>query len=303
MQNSSDVKNPNEPLPTSYASDARVSGVIREINLLLQEVSIVEQNCISAKAAEKQAHNLDGFQTYKVNLNNLLKTIKENIKMNSGLQDRTGLNTQTILLRNQIQTELIAARQLYTKMSEAYENDVKNSEKEKRGALTPAELEERKELLKLFKQDLDFTENEFNPKVYGGEGFQIAQQAQKRRKKQREQGVIPQTLIPLATQQQAFIDESIQRDQELGQKLDTILQGVKQLGMVAYDINEELDKQGVILNEVAIKMNRVQSKLETRNERLKQILQQSGGAERWLFILILIIILLALCGFIYVAVR
>jgi len=158
-------------------------------------------------------------------------------------------------------------------------------------------------LLDLFKQDLNYTENEFKPKKTRGGGFQIAQNARARRQKQREEGTMSEEVVALTAQQQAFIQESVERDQLLDQKLDVILQGVKQLGMIAYDINEELVKQDVMLDEIEQKMDKLQDKLETRNEQMKKLLEASGGAQRWCPILILFVIFIALCGYIYNSLR
>jgi len=169
--------------------------------------------------------------------------------------------------------------------------------------LTQPELDERKELLGLFKQDMEYTETVFKPKKSRGGGFQIAQNARARRQKQRDEGTLSQDVVPLSEQQQAFIQESIERDQLLDQKLDVILQGVKQLGQIAYDVNEELVKQEVMLDEIEQKMDKLQDKLESRNAQMKKILEASGGAQRWCPILILAVIFLALLGYIYTAVK
>ena len=104
---------------------------------------------------------------------------------------------------------------------------------------------------------------------------------------------------PLTQAQQQFIQESIERDAVLDEKLDVIKQGVIQLGQIATDINEELDRQDKMLDEVDQKMDKVQEKLEARNKQMKKILEQTGGAQRWCPIIILFVILLALIGYIY----
>jgi len=118
-------------------------------------------------------------------------------------------------------------------------------------------------------------------------------------KMQREQGIISREEIPLTAQQQQFIEESIERDQMLDQKLNVILRGVKQLGMIAYDVNEEVEKQNVMLDEMGHKIDKLHGTLETRNGQLVKILRASGGAQRWIPVVILFVILLAMCGIIY----
>jgi len=271
---------------------------IGELNILLLDVVVVQQNCEMTKL-KKDACQLDDFQQSKAELNNLLKTIKDDVKTRKGLEERTGESKEGIEMKYQIESEFKKAQDLHDKMNQAYENDVKKFEKQKSGALTQPDLDERKEILSLFKQDLEFTECEFKPKKSKGGGFQIAQNAQTRWQKQREEGMLSPEPIPLTENQQAFIQESIERDQLLGQKLDVMLHDVHQLGEVAKDINEELGLQDVMLDEIENKMDKVEDKLETRNEQMKKLLKASGGAQRWCPILILIVIFLALCGYIY----
>ncbi|ETO31368.1 hypothetical protein RFI_05749 [Reticulomyxa filosa] len=269
-------------------SKGKNNGTIRQLNLLLREVEIVEQNCGTSKP-KKDGNQLDDFQQNKAELNILMKTIKDNIQTRKNLEERTGESKEAIEMKYQIENDFKRAQELHSKMSQAYEGDIKKFEKQKAGALAQPDLDERKELLGLFKQfvisydcfvwffvqilDLEYTESEFKPKKTRGGGFQIAQNARQKRQKQREDGTMSQDAIPLTQQQQAFIQESVERDQLLDQKLDVILQGVKQLGMIAYDINEELVKQEVMLDEIENKMDKLQDKLETRNEQMKKLLE------------------------------
>jgi len=71
--------------------------------------------------------------------------------------------------------------------------------------------------------------------------------------------------------------------------------------MMATDINQELDKQNAMLDEVEHKIDNVTDKLVSRNAQMKKILEDSGGIQRWCPVLILLIILLALLGYIYTA--
>ena len=85
----------------------------------------------------------------------------------------------------------------------------------------------------------------------------------------------------------------------MDEKLDIIKQGVMQLNAIGSDINQELDKQAVMLDEVEQKMDAVTDKLENRNEQIKKLLETSGGATRWCPVLILCVILMACIGYIY----
>jgi len=215
-----------------------------------------------------------------------------------------GTSPESIKLKAKIKAEIEECKQLQRQMEGEWQQNERDVERgDGNTKLTSEEVQSRKELLDLMKQDLEYTENEFEPKKAsgGGGGFQLAQQARERRRKKREQGLVPDEPQPLTAKQQAFIQESIERDKVLDEKLYLIKQGVMQLNAIGQDINEELDKQAVMLDEVEQKMDKVNDKLESRNVQIKKLLDASGGATRWCPVLILLVILLACCGYIYQA--
>eukprot|EP00484_Ammonia_sp_Unknown_P001470 CAMPEP_0197020874 /NCGR_PEP_ID=MMETSP1384-20130603/1734_1 /TAXON_ID=29189 /ORGANISM="Ammonia sp." /LENGTH=288 /DNA_ID=CAMNT_0042448587 /DNA_START=34 /DNA_END=900 /DNA_ORIENTATION=+ len=273
---------------------------LRNINAMIKEIEIIEEACVGPQARNKKNSKLDDFQQAKLELAEVLANIKQDVKTRKGIEERVGTNAESIKLKNKIKSNMEEAKRLQRKMEGAYkenERELDNGQTE----LKSEEVKSRQELVSLMKQDLEYTENEFEPKAStaGGGGFQLAQQAREKRKKKREQGLISSEPTPLTAKQQAFIQESIDRDKVLDEKLDVILVGVKQLNQIGQDINEELDKQAVMLEEVEQKMDKVTEKLENRNEQIKKLLESSGGAARWCPILILLVILLACIGYIY----
>jgi len=275
---------------------------LRQINALMKEIEIIEIECNGKKGRSNENGALDTFQIAKLDLNEKIGHLKQDIKTRKGIEERLGTNADSIKLKNKIKTDLADSTALQAKMEDAYtENmrDFQNGQSE----LTSDQLSQRKELLELMKQDLEYTQNEFSPNAnkgsVGGGGFQLAQQAREKRKKKRDQGLMAAEPQPLTAKQQAFIQESIERDQVLDEKLDIIKQGVMQLNAIGSDINQELDKQAVMLEEVEQKMDAVTDKLENRNEQIKKLLETSGGATRWCPVLILCVILMACIGYIY----
>jgi len=170
--------------------------------------------------------------------------------------------------------------------------------------LSSDEIAARQELVSLMSQDLEYTQNEFEPKTtrspeLSGHTFNLAKTARENRKKKIDQGLISSEPQPLTSKQQQFIQESIQRDIDLDNKLIAIKQGVMVLGAIASDINHELEVQDVMLDEVEHKMENVTDKLETRNNEIKKLLESSGGASRWCPALVLCVILMACIGYVY----
>jgi len=276
-------------------SDIKERATIRQVDSLLREVLIVEDGCESARPSKRPI--LTDFQQDKVDLNNLMKTVRKDIQIYTDLIARQGKSGEAIELKYNIENDLTRANQLYNKMTEAHDNDMKNYELQKTNGLSQIELETNEELLNLFKQDLKYTEKTLKEEIRPYNGFQIARQARERRRKQREN--LSESDYPLTQNQQDFIQKSIERDAELDIKLIYTVNAVRNLGEIARSINEELEKQGHMIFEIGGIMDNLEEKLETRNSQLKKLLETSGGARRWCPILVLCVLLLALCGYIY----
>ena len=272
---------------------------LRQISALIKEIEIIEEACTGNKGRNNKNSKLDEFTQAKLDLNECLATLKQDIKTKKGIEKRVGTNAESIKLKNKIKSNVEEAKRLQRKMEAAYrenEQDADNGQSE----LKPDEVKQRQELVSLMKQDLEYVENEYEPKNSsgGGGGFQLAQAAREKRRKKRDNGYSTEP-VPLTDKQQAFIQESIQRDKVLDEKLDVIKDYVVKLNAIGTDINEELDKQKVMLDEVEQKMDKVTLKLERRNEDIKKLLEASGGAARWCPVMILCIILLACIGYIW----
>ena len=279
---------------------------LRIIDSWIQDIETIEVACKGTKGRSDADSKLDDFQRYKLDLNDKLSVLKQDISTKKGIEDRVGTNAESIKLKSKIKRNLDDARRIQIKLDLAYkeaQRDFDNGDSD----MTVEEIRSRQELAELMAQDLEFVQNEFDPKetaqVDDSGGFKLAYRGRERRREKRatakDRGLVASEPQPLTAKQQAFIQESIERDRELDEKLSQIQAGVKMLGAIAGDINHELDVQKTMLEEVDNKMVNVTDKLETRNEEIKLLLEQSGGAGRWCPALVLCIILMACIGYIY----
>jgi len=277
---------------------------LRQVTNLLKDIQIIGMECGGrGRGVYGDESKLDEFQRYKLDLNEMLVKIKGDIKTQKGLENRVGTSTESIKLKRRIKNNLKEAKRLCAKLEAAYDEnqrDLDNGET----FLSEEEVASRQELVSLMSQDLEYTQNEFEPKTtrspeLSGHTFNLAKTARENRKKKIDQGLISSEPQPLTSKQQQFIQESIQRDIDLDNKLIAIKQGVMVLGQIANDINNELEVQDVMLDEVEHKMENVTDKLETRNGEIKRLLESSGGASRWCPALILCVILMACIGYVY----
>jgi len=280
---------------------------LRIIDSWIHEIETIEVACKGTKGRSDADSKLDDFQRYKLDLNDKLFVLKQDISTKKGIEDRVGTNAESIKLKSKIKKNLDDARRIQIKLDMSYKDalrDFDNGDSD----MTVEEIRSRQELAELMAQDLEFVQNEFEPKERKKEGheegaFKLAYRGRERRREKRatakDRGLVASEPQPLTAKQQAFIQESIERDRELDEKLSQIHAGVKMLGAIAGDINHELDVQKTMLEEVDNKMVNVTDKLETRNAEIKAMLEESGGATRWCPALVLCIILLACIGYIY----
>eukprot|EP00485_Elphidium_margaritaceum_P023883 CAMPEP_0202712762 /NCGR_PEP_ID=MMETSP1385-20130828/45113_1 /ASSEMBLY_ACC=CAM_ASM_000861 /TAXON_ID=933848 /ORGANISM="Elphidium margaritaceum" /LENGTH=262 /DNA_ID=CAMNT_0049372891 /DNA_START=75 /DNA_END=860 /DNA_ORIENTATION=- len=255
----------------------------RKLDGWIREIEIIEEECAGNKGRTKRKE-LDEFTRSKLELNEVLNHIKDDIKTKQGLEERLGETGESVKLKHKIKRELEEANRLQQNMELAYKESERAMDTGDSIELKSDDLDQRQELMALMKQDLEFTENEFAPRdddTAGGGRFKVAQKARDRRKKKRDDGLMSSEPQPLTAKQQGFIQESIRRDAELDEKLDVILSGVKQLNQIGQDINEELDKQSLMLDETERRLSHITEKLQQRNAQIKKLLDDSGGAARW----------------------
>eukprot|EP01084_Bolivina_argentea_P270210 459407_1 len=275
---------------------------LREVNQLLKDVEIIEYNCLGSVGRNDEESKLDDFQRTKQDLNTTLTTLKQDIKTKTGIEERIGADAESIKLKMKITKNFEKAKQLQTRLEAAYDQNQRDLDNDEDETITKNEIKTRQELVSLMAQDLEYTQNEFEPQTDGVPdtiSFRLSHRVKERRKQQREQGLISSKPQPLTAKQQAFIQESIQRDHALDGKLTEIKQRVIVLGQMAHDINHELEVQGDMLDEVEVKMDDIVERLEKRNEQIETLLR--GGAPRWCPVLILCVILMACIGYIYSA--
>lgn len=297
---------------------------LRHLTSLLAEIDLIEVSCAGVKGRSDEDSELDDFQRYKLDLNQRLFTLKQDLATKRGIEERVGTNAESIKLKTKIAKGLDAAKRTQIQMEAAYRENQRDLDAGCLDeALSAEQVRSRQELVQLMAQDLLFVQSEFRPKAeeVGAHGiasmaFNLAHRGKERRRLQRaasssqsrsslaspsarERALVASAPQPLTAKQQAFIQESIERDLALDAKLSAIKKGVQTLGAIAGDINNELDVQKVMLDEVDSKMVHVTDKLETRNHEIKALLESTGGAGRWCPALVLCIILMACVGYIY----
>lgn len=157
---------------------------------------------------------LDDFQRYKVDLNDKLSILKQDISTKKGIEDRFGTTAESIKLKSKIKKNLDDARRIQNKLDMSH-RDAKRDFDNGDSDMTVEEIRSREELAKLMAQDLEFVQHEFEDigafKLDHGAFKLLYRRRQKRREKR---GSVVSEPQPLTAKQQAFIQESIERDRE-----------------------------------------------------------------------------------------
>eukprot|EP00743_Colponemidia_sp_Colp-15_P007957 GILK01008618.1.p1 GENE.GILK01008618.1~~GILK01008618.1.p1 ORF type:complete len:307 (-),score=56.54 GILK01008618.1:97-951(-) len=83
------------------------------------------------------------------------------------------------------------------------------------------------------------------------------------------------------------------------QELDEISRGVRHLGEIAKAINETVDKQHYMIDELDHKTERTTDHLVNINKRMKKTLEEIRAADKFIVDIVLIVIFLALVGYLY----
>lgn len=100
-------------------------------------------------------------------------------------------------------------------------------------------------------------------------------------------------------QEQVFEQKVAENNAQQDEMLQQIGQAVDELKELAQDMNKHLTIQKAMLEQVDEKMDSNIQHFKTANQRMKSLLDESGGMSRWCPMLICLIVLLALVGYMF----
>jgi len=88
-------------------------------------------------------------------------------------------------------------------------------------------------------------------------------------------------------------------DQVIDGMLDNVAAGVHELREIATEMGKEAEQQGIMLDNLDAKVDRVNDQLENINVRLRKALESVRKGDRFIVDIILLCVLLGLVGYIY----
>lgn len=264
--------------------------------------------------------NMDDFQKQKHLLNRKLAGLTQNISELNELKKKRGgvRDAQIIGMQNDNMKDLQEAEKYWVALKNAFEKNVK------KGKLEQKELEARKKFVELYGKELaKLFELNSNVKRLPNQDAtsqaiernrsRAAERAKRRADRTQKRSATRKAAtgnetadddddeqkVPVSSQEQQFYMEVEEKNKKMDALLDVISTGLKDIQEMAIDIGQNLEKQNEMLKEVDEKMDLTVENYVTANQRLKNLIDENtGGVERWCPIIILVVVLLAIVGYI-----
>jgi len=269
---------------------------------LLAKVQYISNECedpAKKQKAKEEMKNWDDFTKLRKKVSTELRRVREEIQQRNELMGSSEMGNATTV-----------------KMG----RDIRNGLKEVMGDVNSLELMQKKRLKSLKRKKLK------NKKVSEAEEQEVANRAEivalcrdhieECRKLERQirgtsafESSSGANAVgdPTISQLQDIDDPQFQillnLDDEIDEKLNNASKGVAILKEMAQEMGKEIEMQGLMINELDHKVEKVNSKIMNLNKRLKKTLEEVRKADRFCIDIILLIVVLAIGGYLYNAFR
>jgi len=263
---------------------------------LLAKAEWIQSECQDPEAKRKKQEEMktwDDFTKLRKELANNLRNIREQIQERNSLMGKNDMgNTTTVKLGRDIRNglkEVIKEADALEELQKKKQADKLERKKLKGKKIDPKEEEDvkaRQEIVDLSRQHIEECRRlEKQVRGAGGTFFET------------EKSDATVTSLP------DIEDESfqllIQQDNEIDVKLDGVAKGVAVLKEMATEMGKEVEMQEVMIEELNTKVEKTNAKLINLNQRLKKTLEGVRKANRFCIDIILIVIILAIGGYLY----
>jgi len=275
-----------------------MSDLMRRMYQVRIDCGQFEDDDAKKRAEEAQKNGLkklDAFEIKKVDMDRLLRDVMLNLEdKENGGDEQVNKN----LIKN-----LSKVDKLFKEMQQMHE-DAKNRKNRWTSVALPKELREQREKdltaiqqciqkikahqKKLLMGGKEDTKLDIKKPTFGGVDDFV-----KESKKQIE---IPTLDISDGLRQ---IEEAKKRQNQLLDQLDNQLNTIQN---IANEIGLELDKQAIMLDKMSVDVDKYNEKLGHLNSDLDKAIEQVGGGTRLMIIGIILIIIIALIGILYLVI-
>ncbi len=288
---------------------SRLTRLITSLKALKQEIR-----------PEREGAASDPLEAQKNKLVGIVADIKADIELLRTLQNPRDLIERKAELRNSFNK----SQEEIKKFSDLIMKAAKDK-KTKDAAARAHTVKRMSEWLELVQQELmSLAEEARDVKVDGIAGFDAQartldrREAQRARRQQRRDrrrqrggddgggggddgdGIYLEDMQPASDNERAFMMRVEQSRKEEEELLQLISEGLYELHQMSLQLNKLLKQSSQQIDMLDDKMRDVQERFDTTNKKLDELLEQSGGCNRWCPICICVVLILACVGFLVI---
>jgi len=262
------------------------------MNGLLKRLKKIEDECVDKKGDNNQVpeQDLDEFSRLKRKVAVQTRNIRQLIKDRDELEKTAPGTVATVEISHQIRTALREVRNDAAAMAKLQKEEKDAyTKKNKEVPEKEEQIEKREEIVNLVFDHIE--------EIKGLDQKRHSESAFSQKK----------GTDPLITELPDIDDAGFQlmrkNDQVIDGLLDNVKDGVGVLKEMATEMGKEAERQGVMLDNLEIKVDKVNDDLENINIRLRKALENVRKGDRFIVDIILLCILLGLIGYIYSIVK
>jgi len=286
------------------------------INVLVKRLEHLDKQLTpeAIKSQEEDA-SLDEFQRVKKRCARQVQEIRKAITERDELLEKVGgsANKTTVEMSARVRTQLRQLREDAEKLKEIQLLEEKKAAKAKKPdakAAAAEKVDHRKEVVDLVFSHMEECETLEKKRlnVAGAAAGGAARsnllakcgKASYAQKKPATETSLKDLDDPELT---AGLQQLQENDRKLDAQLDQIGQGVARLKNIALDMNAEIKTQGVMIEEITDKVDKATDHLQGLNAKIKDALEQVGGASRIIVNVILLVVVIAIGAFAYTVIN
>jgi len=131
--------------------------------------------------------------------------------------------------------------------------------------------------------------------TFGSQEKGRAQKIKEQREEKRKGGNYKP--IDASEDEKQFLQEYDEWQYQFDEQLDELIVGIQRINAINIDIKDELELQGELAEELEDRLQVVDQVIVNETERLKDLLDKSGGASKWCPRFIAFVILFAIVGY------
>lgn len=267
------------------------------------------------KEQEKNKAEDDEFTILKKKIHEDIRNVRKSLKEREKLFVDNGNSSETAEASYRIRCTIKSIRESANKLKDIADKQEKKMNKKKNVSSDERTfMEKRKEIVSLVFQHIEEVERLEKKRFTDKASMERKQLLTKKESTGPAAGGM--ALLPSSiqeTEKDPYMDSNlddfnidedlmlIQRNnEEIDQELDEISEGLKVVKQIAIGINDELDKQEVIIDRIEENVDRGAEHLQTLNTKLDNIIEKGMKGDRFLLNSIIAIIIITVIGFIVI---